>query len=68
MDKEREQVGGTHYDVMKITPFEYAEENALSALEFSVVKYVSRYKLKNGKEDLLKAKHCIDLLIKKHYL
>jgi hypothetical protein len=67
MDNSK-QVGGTHYDKLKISPFEYAEENNLSALEFSVIKYVSRHKLKNGKEDLLKARHCLDLLIKKHYL
>jgi hypothetical protein len=68
MDKEREQVGGTHYERMKIQPHVYAEENEMSFLEGSVVKYVSRYKHKNGLQDLEKAKDCIDLLIKKHYL
>ena len=38
---DSKQVGGTHYDKLKISPFEYAEENELSALEFSVVKYVT---------------------------
>lgn len=63
----RQQHGGTHYQGMKITPIEYAMANNLNACEFSVVKYVSRHRLKNGKEDLLKAKDFIDMLIKYEY-
>lgn len=63
----KQQHGGTHYQNMKITPIEYAMANKLNACEFSVVKYVSRHRLKNGKEDLLKAKDFIDMLIKYEY-
>ena len=57
------QVGGSHYKGMKIQPIEYIQANDLSYCEANVVKYVSRWESKNGVEDLLKAKHYIELLI-----
>ena len=61
------QTGGNHYKNMAIQPAEYAEKNGLSLLEGNVVKYISRWKLKGTPlADLLKAKHCIDLLIELH--
>lgn len=67
-DKPSEkQVGGGHYKDMAIQPYEYCEANRLSMLESAVVKYVSRYKVKNGEEDLDKAIHCIQLLKEFHY-
>ena len=61
------QTGGNHYKSMIIQPAEYAEKNGLSLLEGNVVKYISRWKLKGAPlADLLKAKHCIDLLIELH--
>lgn len=57
------QVGGTHYKSMEIQPIEYIMKNNLGYCEANVVKYVSRWKSKNGIEDLRKAKHYIDLLI-----
>lgn len=61
------QEGGSHYKVMAIQPIEYAQKNRLNACEFNVIRYVSRHGSKNGLEDLLKAKHCIDLLIQMEY-
>lgn len=61
-----EQVGGNHYQ-MAIQPIEFIEKNGLGFSEGCVVKYVCRHKRKNGKEDLLKARHYIDLLIELHY-
>ena len=57
------QIGGNHYKRMEIQPITYITENNLSFLEGSVIKYVSRWKFKNGIEDLKKAKHCLELLI-----
>jgi hypothetical protein len=59
----REQVGGDHYSKLAIQPVEYINKNKLSYLQGNVIKYVTRYKDKNGVEDLQKAKHYIDLLI-----
>lgn len=57
------QIAGNHYSTMQIQPVEYITKNNLGFLEGNVVKYVSRWKLKNGKEDLQKAIHCLELLI-----
>jgi hypothetical protein len=57
------QVGGDHYKDLPIQPVEYCQRNGLGFCESSVVKYVSRYKAKNGVEDLRKARHFLDLLI-----
>jgi hypothetical protein len=52
----------THYDFV-IQPVEYIIRNGLGFCEGNVVKYISRWKLKNGRDDLLKARHYIDILI-----
>ena len=57
------QEGGGHYKTMKIQPFEYIHANGLGFAEGCVVKYVSRWRAKNGIEDLKKARHFLDLLI-----
>lgn len=62
-----EQVGGNHYKEFRIQPIEFIEGNDLGFAVGNVIKYVCRYKHKNGKEDLLKAKHYIDLLIELEY-
>ena len=59
----KEQVGGDHYSKLAIQPVTYINANGLSYLQGNVIKYVTRYKDKNGVEDLEKAKHYIDLLI-----
>lgn len=61
------QVGGSHYVGLAIQPVEYAHKNGLNFCQGSIVKYVTRYKDKNGKQDLEKAKHFIDLLIAMEY-
>jgi len=57
------QIGGKHYNKMKIQPIEYSMENKMNPLQHTVIKYVSRYQDKNGIEDLLKAIHSLELLI-----
>jgi len=61
------QIGGNHYKKYKIQPMEYAMKNNLNACQFNIVKYVTRYKDKNGLDDLKKAKHCIDIIIQMEY-
>jgi len=51
-----------HYD-FKIQPVDFILANDIGFCEGNVVKYISRWKLKNGREDLLKARHYIDILI-----
>ena len=57
------QIGGDHYTKLAIQPMRYSMENGLDALQHTVIKYVTRFRDKNGIEDLEKAKHCIDMLI-----
>lgn len=57
------QIGGDHYKSMKIQPFEYIQANNIGFAEGCVIKYVSRWRVKNGVEDLKKARHFLDLLI-----
>ena len=52
----------SHYD-FAIQPVEYIMKNGLGFCEGNVVKYISRWKQKNGREDLLKARHYIDILL-----
>ena len=57
------QVGGDHYKKLAIQPIEYIHANKLGFCEGSVIKYVTRWRDKNGIADLEKAKHFIELLI-----
>lgn len=57
------QVGGDHYKTAAIQPVEYIHANGLNFLEGCIVKRITRWRKKNGLEDLLKIKHEVDLLI-----
>lgn len=57
------QVGGDHYKKLKIQPVEYIYANNIGYMEGNVIKYVTRWRDKNGVADLLKARHYIDLLL-----
>ena len=61
------QEGGNHYKDMAIQPVEYITKNKMTFIEGSIIKYISRHRAKNGKQDLEKAKHFIDLLIDLEY-
>jgi hypothetical protein len=57
------QIGGSHYKDMAIQPIEYIHKNGLGFCEGNVVKYITRWKTKNGIEDLKKVIHYAELLI-----
>ena len=59
------QIGGNHYRKMTIQPYEFIAKNDLSFFQGNVIKYVCRYKLKNGIQDLEKIIHYCELEIKK---
>lgn len=58
-----DQVGGNHYTKLKIQPMAYSMENGLDAMQHTIIKYVTRFRDKNGLEDLHKAKHTLEMLI-----
>ena len=57
------QVGGDHYVHMAIQPVEFIHANNIPFIEGNVIKYVTRWRQKNGLKDLEKAKHYLELLI-----
>lgn len=57
------QEGGDHYKGLPIQPIEYIHANSIPFAEGNVIKYVTRWRSKNGIADLKKARHFIDLLI-----
>jgi hypothetical protein len=57
------QVGGTHYKDMPIQPIDFITKNNIPYIEGNIIKYLCRWKSKNGVEDLKKAKHYLEMLI-----
>jgi len=62
-----QQIGGEHYRKGSIQPIEYIYANGMDFFSGNVVKYITRWKYKNGLEDLKKAKHYIELLMEQEY-
>jgi hypothetical protein len=61
------QEGGSHYKEMAIQPVQFITANKMCFCSGNVVKYLSRFRTRGGKQDLLKARHYIDLLIQLEY-
>ena len=61
------QVGGNHYKDLKIQPIEFIHANNLDFTTANVVKYVVRAKNKNGAQDIRKAIHYCQLILKLDY-
>lgn len=59
------QVGGDHYQGASMQPFNVIDAFGLDFYEGSAVKYLLRWRKKNGVEDLEKAKHYIEILIER---
>jgi len=59
----KRQEGGDHYSKHKIQPYTFIQSNGLSFFQGNVIKYVVRYKDKNGIEDLKKIIHYCELEI-----
>ena len=67
MKHSNKQVGGNHYKGMKIQPTDFIAINDIPFIEGNVIKYVCRHEFKNGKEDVLKAIHYLNLLLEYKY-
>jgi len=63
--KKPKQVGGDHCLGASMQPFDVIDIFGLNFYEGSAVKYLLRWRKKNGVEDLEKAKHYIEILIEK---
>ena len=60
------QVGGSHYDYA-IQPIDFIMKNNIPFAEGNIIKYVVRHRDKNGKQDLEKAIHYLQMLIEETY-
>lgn len=61
------QVDGNHYKQFEIQPVEFINANKMDFLQGSVVKYVSRHKLKGKQKDVEKAIHFCKLILELQY-
>lgn len=66
-DPLKHQEGGSHYKNYQIQPAEFIHANDIRYLEGCAIKYLCRHREKGGVEDLLKAKHYIDIIISLEY-
>lgn len=62
MSALKRQVGGSHYRNMAIQPAEFCEANNLNYCQCQIIRYICRTK-NSRKQDLLKARHMIDVLM-----
>lgn len=62
MSANDKQINGDHYRGA-IQTWDYIVANDLGFLEGNIVKYVTRFRKKNGVQDLLKAQHYLQKLI-----
>lgn len=63
MKTTKTQVGGNYYTKLAIQPMRYSMENKLDPCQHTIIKYVTRFRDKGGMQDLLKAKHVLEMLI-----
>lgn len=55
------QVGGSHYVDTGMQPFEFTLANGWDGAAHTILKYLSRYTLDGGREDLEKAMHVAEI-------
>ena len=53
-----------HYSRWKIEPVQFMMENEIPYVEGNVIKYIMRWRYKEGLEDLHKAQEYLNILIK----
>lgn len=63
MMPEGNAINPAHYSRFVIEPIIFIRKNSLSYIQGNVIKYICRYKFKNGMEDLIKARQYIDFAI-----
>lgn len=63
LDPLASQVGGDHYQ-MPIQPIEFIVKNDIPYREGNAIKYICRHKNKNGKQDIEKAIHYLQMILR----
>jgi len=62
MGANERQEGGDHYKAAKVQHWDLVAQNRVGYLEGNATKYLTRWRKKNGLEDLKKALHYVDKL------
>ena len=63
MKKKPDNINPKHYKQGKIEVIDFILDQKMNYLEGNIIKYISRYKLKNGIEDLKKSQWYLEKLI-----
>jgi hypothetical protein len=61
------QVAGSHYKDKKIQPVQYIHANKIPFMEGCAIKYLTRHRDKGGEQDIRKAIHYCQLILKLEY-
>jgi len=62
-----EQVGGSHYKKLKVSPAYFICENKLLFAEGNIVKLACRHQNKNKAEDIKKIIHYCEIILERDY-
>jgi len=62
MSVKDKQVGGSHYQ-LEIQPIDFIVKNNIPFREANVIKYITRHREKNGKQDIEKAIHYLEMIL-----
>ena len=65
MTVKSKQVGGEHYK-LSIQPIDFIVKNNIPFREANVIKYVTRHREKNGKQDIEKAIHYLEMILEEY--
>lgn len=66
MNANEKQIGGKHYKGFKYQPWDVVIDWDLGYLDGTALKYIARWKEKNGIEDIKKAIHFLEKLVETH--
>jgi hypothetical protein len=67
-DALKRQVGGSHYQSSGVQHAQFCQANRIPWCESSALKYLTRHRRKNGRQDLEKAKHYLEICCHEDYL
>ena len=62
MSVKDKQVGGSHYQ-LAIQPIDFIVKNNIPFREANVIKYITRHREKNGRQDIEKAIHYLEMIL-----
>lgn len=67
MSAKDTQIGGDHYRQMKIQPIDFIVQNGIPFREGNAIKYIVRHASKNGRQDIEKAIHYLQMILETEY-